>query len=409
MSGRSILPLILGFTLIFNVIGYNLNTISVSAVDNMVDYYDEMVAKNIAMTGANMGANKLFLDNTWNAGISINSIYDGTMNVSVETIDEFEDVRLVTSVGTYDGVTKEVRLTVKPSKFSKFAYFCENEPNWIWWMEEDTVWGPMHVNSDLHCRDNPTFMGKVTISGEIDLYDEGHEPNLNGGFQDGVEMRIPQNGIADLKARAEAGGHVFTGHDKVLLDFDGQNLKYKFSGGDDYIVVNAAIFAPNGVIFADEMDIKLKPGVVDGKFTIAASKESSGNDGGTIWLFGDIEYASDPLTNPDSDDMLGICAEVDVLIKDNNNNSNDIVIHASIYAETGGFGAEDHNTRGVSGSIYLTGGITQMERRPVGTFNHLGQLNNGFRKKYKYDERMMNSSPPGFPGTGGFEMVSWFQ
>ena len=85
-------------------------------------------------------------------------------------------------------------------------------------------------------------------------------------------------------------------------------------------------------------------------------------------------------------------------------NINDINIDAAIYAETGGFGAENHNSRGFSGDINLLGGITQKERLPVGS-----TAGDGFWKKYKYDKRLMNASPPAFPGTGGFEIVSWFQ
>ena len=70
MSGKGIIIVILGFYTTFMMVGYNLNIVSVNAVDNMVDYYEETVAKNIAMTGANMAANQIFLNNDWDIGIS---------------------------------------------------------------------------------------------------------------------------------------------------------------------------------------------------------------------------------------------------------------------------------------------------------------------------------------------------
>ena len=106
--------------------------------------------------------------------------------------------------------------------------------------------------------------------------------------------------------------------------------------------------------------------------------------------------------------MLGIVAGNKVLITDNTANHADINIHASIYSEKGGFGADNYDTRPISGNINLVGGIIQDERQPVGTFGS-GGIKSGFAKRYKYDERLMLISPPFYPGTGGLEVVSWFE
>jgi hypothetical protein len=107
--------------------------------------------------------------------------------------------------------------------------------------------------------------------------------------------------------------------------------------------------------------------------------------------------------------MLGICAENSVLITDNVPNRTDINIHGSIYCEKGGFGADKYDTRVKSGNINLLGGIIQNTRKAVGTFGSDGKIKTGFAKRYKYDDRLMVASPPFFPGTGGFEIVSWFE
>lgn len=106
--------------------------------------------------------------------------------------------------------------------------------------------------------------------------------------------------------------------------------------------------------------------------------------------------------------MLGICAENSVLITDNKVNKYSIDIHASVYSEKGGFGADNYDTRPISGNINLLGGIIQNTRKAVGTFSGT-TINHGFAKRYKYDDRFMLASPPYFPGTGGFEIVSWFE
>jgi hypothetical protein len=106
--------------------------------------------------------------------------------------------------------------------------------------------------------------------------------------------------------------------------------------------------------------------------------------------------------------MLGIVANNDILIADNTPNSSDINIHASVYSENGGFGSENYASRPAGGSINLLGGIQQSERKAVGTFS--GEtIVSGFSKKYRYDDRLMLASPPSYPGTGAFEIVSWFE
>ncbi len=65
-------------------------------------------------------------------------------------------------------------------------------------------------------------------------------------------------------------------------------------------------------------------------------------------------------------------------------------------------------TRPPSGTIDLLGGIIQYQREAVGTFGY-GGISSGFNKRYRYDDRLMRISPPRYPGTGIFEILSWFE
>ena len=142
------------------------------------------------------------------------------------------------------------------------------------------------------------------------------------------------------------------------------------------------------------------------RYTVACNNTTTGK--GTVYIDDDIVYNEDPRQVPNSTDMLGICAENSVLITKNTANNSDVNIHASVYSEKGGFGADYYDTRPVSGNINLLGGIIQNTRKAVGTFSG-STINHGFAKRYKYDDRFMLASPPFFPGTGGFEIVSWFE
>ena len=431
MGGKGAILLVLGFSLIFLVAGVNFNRVATNSVDNMSDYYSETAALNLASSGANMACNRLFRDNSWSAGYSNLSFGGGEIDVDVETIDAYQNIRRVTATGTLYGITKTIQVILQPSKFSKFAYYSANEPTNIWWTSSDTVWGAFHVQGALRVAGSPVFMGKVTNEDGLIMQDEGHwekkkvivggkkvkikvwvpgddDPKFYGGYEEGVSIPMPDDGVSNLEAAADAGGAKFTGQDTVYLTFQGDSLKYKFAAGDSYTSVLLSSFAPNGSIFVEDGDIRLK-GTIKGQYTIGASNDhDESHHRGDIFIDDDVVYNSDPRTDPNSQDLLGIVTENDVILTENLANQDGVHIHASIYCEDGGFGAENHDTRPLSGFIDLLGGIQQNIRRPVGTFNEDGPAS-GFSKRYKYDDRLVFVSPPFFPGTGSFEIVSWYE
>ena len=85
MGGKVSLLLVLGFSAIFAMMGRDLLNFSNEASENFYNYYTGTKAHNIAVSGANMAANKLFLNKAWTAGFANLSIDDGMMHVNVET------------------------------------------------------------------------------------------------------------------------------------------------------------------------------------------------------------------------------------------------------------------------------------------------------------------------------------
>lgn len=403
MSGRAILFLVLGFSIIYLVLGQNFGRLSNNSVKNFISYNSSTNAHNIAISGANLAANEVFFDPTWTAGFSNESYNGGTMDVSVQVLDAFKNVRQIVSTGTYEGYTSTVKVTLQPSSFSKFAYYSVYE-NGIWWVTGDTVFGPFHTQDYLRVSGHPVFNGKVTIKKSIIKYNYQSKPIFNGGFQQGVNLPLPSDGVSNLENVANSGGHTFTGHDTVYLTFAQDSVRYRYSYNSPQTTVLTSAFAPNGTIVADNAVLRIQ-GTVKGQLTVGATG-SSGY--GNVYIDDNIVYNSDPRTNPNSTDLLGIAAKNNVFVTDNVPNHSDVIIDAAIYAETGGFGAQNYATRPVSGTIYLLGGITQNSRAAVGTFNYSG-ITSGFYKNYKYDERLMLSSPPYFPNTGAFEIVSWYE
>jgi len=409
MGGKAALLLVLGFSVIFMIAGRNFNNMSTSAVDNFVGYYSDAKAHNLAASGVNLVTNQVFLngamaDQTFNYNFD-----DGTITVTLSTLDVYKNIKQILSVGTFSNVSSTIRIILKPSVFSKYAYFSNTESANIWWTSTDTVWGPLHTNGQLRVADRPVFMGKVTLDGSIVKYSNSANPQFLGGVQTGVHVTIPSDGVSNLNAAATSGGAKISGHSLVYLEFRGDSIRYKYSSSGSWTYVLGSSFAPNGAIFAENAELRIKRRV-KGQYSIGAS--GTGSDRGKIFLEDDVYYNTDPQVDPNSQDMLGIVAQRDVIITENSANNNNIKVQASIYSESGSFQAEDYQSRPVSGAIYLYGGVIQNARGPVGTFstNHgHTEIESGFSKRYRYDDRFMIANPPFFPGTGSFEIVSWFE
>ena len=430
MGGKALLLVVMGFSLIMMVTDKDMNFSSTRTVDNMANYYLDMNAHNIAVSGANMGANQIFLDPAWTAGLHDIPFDDGTIDVSVDILDATKNIRRITSIGTYKDISDTVLVTLQPSKFSKFAYYSVSEGGTIYWTTGDTVWGPIHTQDYLNVSGSPVFMGKTTsllglksengywkYSGygwhRTKVWVSTDTPQFVGGFESGVDKPLPSASVTDVQADALSGGYNFTGHDTVYVTFKDDSISYKYSYNSTPTTVLGSSLAPNGVIFATDATLRLQ-GTVSGRYTVGASSVTTTSGwhtittGGNVYLDNDLVYKTNPQTNPNSTDMLGIVSERNVLITNNTANNSDINIDASIFCQDGGFGAEDYSTRPPSGNINLLGGIQQNVRQAVGTFDSSG-ITTGFNKRYKYDDRLLYSSPPSYPNTGSFEIVSWYE
>ena len=267
------------------------------------------------------------------------------------------------------------------------------------------MWGPFHTQDYLRAYRHPVFFGKATTKRDLIYYTSKSKdkPKFYGGFERGVNLPLPSDGLNKIELAAKDDGLFMEGHDTIYITLNRDSIKYRYSFNSPDSSLYLPSAAPNGVIFAKNAVVRLK-GVIKGQYSIACSKVSY--DKGKIYLDDDIVYDKDPRIHLNSTDLLGIIAKGEIIITDNEPNHSDINIDAALYAEVGGFGAENYSTRPVSGNINLLGGITQNIRRAVGTF---GSSSTGFSKRYMYDERLMLASPPYFPGTGSFEIVSWYE
>ena len=399
MSKMSLI-LVIGFSTIFLVMGYNALNVSTRAVENMAEYNVKTIAYNIAESGANLAANKIFEDNNWTTGFSNLPFQGGNFNVNVDIINPYRNWRKLTSVGEYEGESHTVEVIFQPSNFSKFAYLSINDPTNLYWTDADTIWGPFHSQGDIKAYHHPVFYGKASTNSSVVYMTNAaaDAPHFYGGFESGVDITLPSSGLSNLYDEALDGGYVFSGQDTVYLTFAGDSIKYRYTFGGSDNTTLLSTFAPNGIIFAEDATVRIK-GTLTGQYSVGCAGTNS-----NIYLDDDITYTHDPRTDPNSQDMLGLISENSVLVTNNSANQSDINIDASIFCQKGGFGAGWKSFPTSNGKINLLGGIQNYRRVQIGVIGGYG-----FQRAYKYDQRLLLASPPGYPGTGNLEIVSWLE
>jgi len=405
--GRSSLIMVISFNLVFAAIGFNLSKVATDAYDNYIDYYNRTVVRHIATGAANMAASQITFNPNWRTGYSTTSFGGGSYKATVADLDSGRIQLVVNS--TYNNKTATSTLVLGLSKFSKFAYYSNIEGA-IYWITGDTVFGPFHTQQKINVSGDPVFVGKATTKNGIFKSPSSSSPKFLGGYQGGVSINLPSD-FSQLSSFAKAGGKYVYNQDMYLRFNSDGTVTYRFTSWSTAPAYTEpiSVFAPNGVLMVDNGNLHIK-GNVNGRLTISATG-SSGVAKGNVWVDSSVTYNLNPLTNSVSTDMLGIVCDNDVIVADNGNNNtplNGVTIHATILSRSGGLKAENYNTRPVGGTLTLLGGVQQYQRGPVGTFSG-GSITHGFQKNYRYDDRLMIDSPPLYPTTGGYEVLSWYE
>lgn len=461
MGGKAAILIVLGFSMIFLVVGQNFSSLTTRAVDNYSGYYETTKAYDLAVSGANMAANQIFMDKTWDAGYQNLSFDGGIINVYVSNTEAGTGGKVlichkphgnpnakvsiyvptdavpahlahgdylgscdggtyntqkavIVSEGTYNGLTKVVTVELRPSNFAKFG-------NYYYTMSAypatgDTFEGPFHVNGWLTTYGSPVFWGKATSAKGLRMLGQPKDPKFYGGYEDGVNIPMEFD-TTGFRANAD---HIFydtTGSNskvdvKLYFNADGTLTYSQKIGAGSWSVsktVNLSSFAPRGLIYVKGGNIYTK-GTLNGKVTIVAAK-SNIYGAGNVYFENDLVYNKDPRTFPTSTDMLGIVAEQNIRIQDNSDTrGKNIYTQASMYSQNGTIGPEDGLiNQSYLGQWNILGGLTASNTRQTAIYDSHGNPIRGLKFVHRYDTRFLLSVPPYFPHTKNFEVVSWLE
>ena len=217
MSGKALLIIVLGFTIIFMVMGYFWNGLATRSTDNHVSYYSTTVAHNIAVSGANIGLQKVIYNYNTNGNLLDGNIVtedfeDGKMIVDIDTS---KPVKVLTSKGYFPKTSTEpqivkVKLLQDITSMARYAWFIPSvstgAANQRPWITGDKIYGGFHSNQFLNVYGDPVFYGKVTTLKGIKDFGTNSNPQFLGGYDEGISVSWEMNKKLDIQKAAAIEG-----------------------------------------------------------------------------------------------------------------------------------------------------------------------------------------------------------
>lgn len=423
MVGKAGLITVIGFSIILGYISLNVARLAKNSIANMSSYADATLSHGLATTGANVGLARFYSDTTW-FGDTTQTLtgphFRGSFRIKVEDLGG-NNVRLRSTsayVSPSTPFAETLRDTVevffnknRQQTFSIFAWMTNNE-NGVNWTTQDTVWGRVHSNSTLTVNGAPVFFEKVTTTKNFNKK-PGTSPNnaiFKKGYETGVASVDLPTSLTTLDTAAANHGKKYTDSIWVKLypgtaaDGDGKVAIRKWTAAGtllDSIQLNSATF--NGVI-ASTKSIHVAKSTLDGALSIVSLSQD-------VIIEDDVTYEMNPQTTT-SNDLLGLIAGRNVMVKDNAANNASCTIQGCVFSKDGSFWAEGYNRGPLFGTLNVLGSIVQNTRGPVGTISG-SVLSTGFSKRYRYDNRLSDPSvrPPYFPGyfVKTYAITNWWE
>ncbi|WP_138430330.1 hypothetical protein [Fodinibius saliphilus] len=419
--GRGLLILVSGFVLIVGLVQKSILDSLKYFPERTTEYHQEMTAKNISTSLMEYGISEITNNQNWEAGYTDNDFMGAEVSLQVFTFTDFQNnnpdipsdhniqnwdkyTLLLVSEAKTNNAKAVTEVGVTKDAFSKYTYFTDYEPNYIYFYDGDELNGPVHTNGTMHVAGEPIFNGKVTSPNKW----EGHPSyNNNPHFNGGKDFQSKENEMPDasklnlLKNKSTNGGLRF--NDQLRVEFKKNGTVDIFTRANYYSnwskAQNYDLDKINGVISSSKK--VYTEGTLKGQVTL-----HSEND---IEIMGDLTYFNSDST---SKDMLGIVSENNVVVDDDAHKSGgpsddyDLNIHASIMALNKSFKVEDYNSGNPRGTLKVHGGLQQKERGAVGTFSG-GSVASGYNKDYTYDKRLATQFPPFYPRESFYSKQYW--
>jgi len=372
----------------------------------------------------------LIPSSTTDNGVYSVGAVNGNYTVSVVYSGSPRTNYVITSQGTYGNVTRTLQLKMIGAAISRFAYWSQTEINptlgTLWWISGMLTTGPVQTNGTFNIIGNPVFNGAAAEAGASPNYDYGtggtptsttkSDPSYI--FPDGLTNSAPSitlpttTTLSNFSTLASSGGLTLTGASTIIFNANGTisvtgnvvnsscSTTTKYTNTTMSIPANGIIYVqstktiPNCHSSATDGNVTVQ-GTVGGQLTVAADQN--------IYISGNVQYASNPLTNPSSTNMLGLVASQNVTVEEASAPAQ-LAVDGVLVALQGSFNVDQYSKNpdpisgGLDGAVMSQfGSLINYASGCTGVVNGSGQLVDGWNQVQSYDTRLATLAPPGFP------------
>jgi len=294
---------------------------------------------------------------------------------------------------------KQLTMLVNLNRLS-FSQFTQMIDHWdpTVQLHDDEIVGRFHTNSRFSLladsRKAPKFLGKVTTTARSfnnESIGRSRESDIfRGGIETGTsEIELPESSqpFALAPGDEQARVHRLAADTRIRFFADG-SYRWTDLNTMQSQYLNEPIDHPVYFIGSGKAALHVQ-GVVAGQVLLYSPR--------LIVIEGNLTYATDPRTDADSEDYLGIVSDRVVEIPGPAiTGGGDLEIDAAIYA----------------GRRFV---VTDIDRGRTSTLRIYGSLAAGtisateprYATKIDYDTRFERQRPPGFPSTNRYEVANW--
>ena len=307
--------------------------------------------------------------------------------------------RVVVEVSTeVDGELLTTQMQMKRLAFSNYAQFVNRWDENVQ-IHDDELDGRFHANSEInlaYSRDTkPQFLGKVTTSARtINITQRRGRTRRDevflGGLQTGVRsIRLPKNFVPLPESATLRDDQIQEFDDDTRITFHADGSYTWISFADGLFERRGHIRAPASYLIAKNKAKLHVRGTVSGKVLVYSPER--------IVIAGDLLYATDPETDRNNDDFIGLVSAKNIEVAGPKiTGPGDLKITAAIYAKRR-FSIDDYRDKN-GGLLEIYGSLTA---------GSLSATEPRFATKIRFDPRLESARPPGFPVTDRYEVESW--
>lgn len=335
------------------------------------------------------------------AGVTWN--FDGQEYVArfseVPADDDMNIERVLVEISTIkDGQRLSSELQLKRLAFSNFAQFVNRwDPDVE--IHDDELDGRFHANSEINLtydsRVRPVFHGRVTTTARsIDISRVRGPRRRNqiflGGLETGVRAIPLPRDIAPMLDYLDADDvdvHHLTDDTRIIFRPDGSFVRQEI--GSVSPAQLGRLSTDTTYFIADKKASIHVSGTVNGKVLVYSPER--------IVVEDNLVYEQDPEDVPEADDFVGLVSDkfVDVAPADVTG-PGDLLINAAIFAKRR-FAVRKVNF-GEHALLYLYGSLSA---------GSLSATEPRYSTRIRFDRRLEELRPPGFPTTNRYEVESW--